>query len=219
MMKKLHCLIAGTAMIVAGCGDEEATLSAENTARSASQESAELVSSSAEMPGETVDQAVITDIVAAEAANGTTAESVEPVAEALDTASQGASDVAAGAVATAATATAEKLQGKTPAAIPGPAADGMANVDLTLGKDIYVRSCFACHGTGAAGAPKLGDEKSWTPRIAQGMEVMVGHAINGFRGSSGYMPAKGGASTLTDEEVTAAVAYMVSIIKMASARR
>jgi len=215
-MKKLHCLIAGTAIIVAGCSDKGAMLSAENAGQSAPQESAESVSSGVtEMSGETIDQAAIADIVAAETASSATTGDVEPVADARATTSQGASDVAAAVAA----ATAKKLEGKAPAAIPGPAADGVANVDLTLGKDIYVRSCFACHGTGAAGAPKLGDTQSWTPRIAQGMEVMVGHAINGFRGSSGYMPAKGGASTLTDEDVTAAVAYMVSVIKMASVRR
>ncbi len=213
-MKKLHCLIAASAMIVAGCGDKGATtLSAENTAQSAPQESAERVSSGVtEISGETADQAAIADMVAAETAGSAITGDVEPVAAAHDTTSQGASDVAAAVAA----ATAKKLEVKAPAAIPGPAADGVANVDLTLGKDIYVRSCYACHGTGAAGSPKLGDTESWTPRIAQGMEVMVGHAINGFRGSSGYMPAKGGASTLTDEDVTAAVAYMVSVIKMAS---
>ncbi len=215
-MKKLHCLIAASAMIVAGCGDKGATLSAENTAQSAPQESAESVSSGVtEISGETADQAAIADMVAAETAGSAITGDVEPVAAARDTTSQGASDVAAAVAA----ATAKKLEVKAPAATPGTAADGVANVDLTLGKDIYVRSCFACHGTGAAGAPKLGDTESWTPRIAQGMEVMVGHAINGFRGSSGYMPAKGGASTLTDEDVTAAVAYMVSVIKMASASR
>lgn len=215
-MKKLHCLIAGTAIIVAGCSDKGAMLSAENAGQSAPQESAESVSSGVtEMSGETIDQAAIADIVAAETASSAATGDVEPVADARATTSQGASDVAAAVAA----ATAKKLEGKAPAAIPGPAADGVANIDLTLGKDIYVRSCFACHGTGAAGAPKLGDTDSWTSRIAQGMEVMVGHAINGFRGSSGYMPAKGGASTLTDEDVTAAVAYMVSVIKMASARR
>ena len=215
-MKKLHCLIAASAMIVAGCGDKGATLSAENAGQSAPQESAERVSSGVtEISGETVDHAAIAEIVAAETASSVTTGDVEPVAAARDTTSQGTSDVAAAVAA----ATAKKLEGKAPAATPGPVADGVANVDVTLGKDIYVRSCFACHGTGAAGAPKLGDTQTWTPRIAQGMEVMVGHAINGFRGSSGYMPAKGGASTLTDEDVTAAVAYMVSVIKMASARR
>lgn len=215
-MKKLHCLMAGAAMIVAGCGDKGAMQSAENAGQSAPQESAESISSGVtEISGETVDQAVIADIVAAETASSATTGDVEPVADAGDTTRQGASDIAAAVAA----ATAKKLEVKSPAATPGPAADGVANVDLTLGKTIYVRSCSACHGTGVAGAPKLGDTESWTPRIAQGMEVMVGHAINGFRGSSGYMPAKGGASTLTDEDVTAAVAYMVSVIKMASARR
>ncbi|MDX2477125.1 MAG: c-type cytochrome [Gammaproteobacteria bacterium] len=85
---------------------------------------------------------------------------------------------------------------ETPAAEPVP------------GKEVYTRNCSACHGNGAAGAPKLGDTANWAPRLAQGMAVMDAHAIKGYQGKSGYMPAKGGFNSLTDEEVVAAVAYM-----------
>ncbi len=85
-----------------------------------------------------------------------------------------------------------------------------STMDHTLGKKIYSSSCQACHATGAAGAPKLGDKANWAPRIATGMDKMSANAINGFRGSQGYMPAKGGFSNLSDDEVTAAVAYMVA---------
>jgi cytochrome c len=92
----------------------------------------------------------------------------------------------------------------------GVAGDAMVDYDLALGEKIYGSHCVACHGTGATGAPKLGDAASWTPRIAQGMEVMIANALNGFRGAAGYMPPKGGFGGLTDEEVTVAVAYMAA---------
>lgn len=73
------------------------------------------------------------------------------------------------------------------------------------GKSIYQSACFACHGTGAAGAPKFGDSGAWGMRIDKGMDTLVNHAINGFKG----MPPRGGNSALSDEEVKAAVKYIV----------
>ena len=72
------------------------------------------------------------------------------------------------------------------------------------GKAIYQQACFACHGTGAAGAPKLGDSGAWSARIGQGIDTLNDHAINGFKG----MPARGG-QPLDDDSVKAAVKYMV----------
>ena len=82
--------------------------------------------------------------------------------------------------------------------------------DLALGKRIYTNHCFACHGGGVAGAPRLGDTTDWAPRIAQGMDTLVQHSTEGFRGARGYMPPRGGFMALTDEQITAAVAYMVA---------
>ena len=78
------------------------------------------------------------------------------------------------------------------------------------GAAIYQQACVACHATGVAGAPKLGDKAAWAPRIAQGIEVLQQHAINGYQGSTGVMPAKGGRADLSDDAVKAAVEYMVS---------
>lgn len=78
-------------------------------------------------------------------------------------------------------------------------------VDLAKGKEVYQKTCFACHGTGALGAPKLGDKAAWAPRIATGMETLYKAAIHGLRA----MPAKGGNPALSDQEVKDAVAYMV----------
>ena len=69
----------------------------------------------------------------------------------------------------------------------------------------YRTSCNACHGSGIAGAPKVGDKVAWKARIAQGMDTLNKHAIKGFKG----MPAKGGRANLTDAQVKSAVKYMV----------
>ena len=78
------------------------------------------------------------------------------------------------------------------------------------GKATYDSACFACHATGAAGAPKFGDTAAWAPRIAKGMDMLKEHAIKGFKGDSGFMPAKGGRADLSDDAVAAAVEYMAS---------
>lgn len=78
---------------------------------------------------------------------------------------------------------------------------------LQSGQAVYESVCSACHGGGIAGAPKFGDRKAWTPRIAQGFDVLVKHAIDGFSGRSGMMPPKGGGA-FEDVEVARAVAYM-----------
>ena len=78
------------------------------------------------------------------------------------------------------------------------------------GKATFDSVCFACHATGAAGAPKVGDKGAWAPRIAQGLDTLKQHAIHGFQGNSGVMPAKGGRTDLSDADVGAAVEYMVS---------
>ena len=78
------------------------------------------------------------------------------------------------------------------------------------GKKTYETVCFACHGTGAAGAPKIGDKAAWAPRIKQGMATLKDHALKGYTGKAGAMPAKGGNPSLADADVGAAVEYMVS---------
>lgn len=78
------------------------------------------------------------------------------------------------------------------------------------GAAVYQQACFACHGTGAAGAPKMGDAAAWAPRIAKGTEMLYKHAIEGFTGETGIMPPKGGRADLSDAQVKAAVDYMLS---------
>jgi cytochrome c5 len=88
---------------------------------------------------------------------------------------------------------------------------GMTQVATTAvdGQATYNTACAVCHAAGVAGAPKLGDKAAWAPRIAQGADTLYQHAINGFQGAVGYMPAKGGNASLDDAAVKAAVDHMV----------
>ncbi len=76
------------------------------------------------------------------------------------------------------------------------------------GEADYKTACFACHDMAVAGAPKLGDQANWAPRIAQGNDVLVQHVIAGYQGKSGFMPPRGG-SMLSDEAIAGVVEYMV----------
>lgn len=73
------------------------------------------------------------------------------------------------------------------------------------GKDIYNTTCFGCHGTGAAGAPKLGDAAAWSARTSKGLDAVISNAINGING----MPPRGTCSSCSDDDIAAAVNYMV----------
>ncbi|OBX65459.1 cytochrome C [Moraxella osloensis] len=82
-------------------------------------------------------------------------------------------------------------------------------VSADAGEKLFGSVCATCHTAGLMGAPKLGDKADWAPRIAQGKDTLYKHAIVGYQGKSGVMPARGG-SQASDEEVKAAVDYMVS---------
>jgi len=73
------------------------------------------------------------------------------------------------------------------------------------GSKVYQTTCVTCHGAGLIGAPKLGDKAAWKPRLAQSLSTLHEHAIKGIRA----MPAKGANPSLSDQEVSAAVDYMV----------
>ena len=79
----------------------------------------------------------------------------------------------------------------------------------TDGKTIFDNLCHSCHTAGIAGAPKVGDKAEWAARIAQGADTLDKHAIEGFTGKTGVMPAKGGNPALTDEQMKAVVAWMI----------
>lgn len=108
-----------------------------------------------------------------------------------------------------------KLNTGAAIAAPAPAlapavteAPATASAAARSGEDVYNSSCLACHATGAAGAPKLGDSAAWSPRIAKGMEALVQSAINGVPGTS--MMAKGTCTDCSVEELKLAVEHMTS---------
>jgi cytochrome c5 len=76
---------------------------------------------------------------------------------------------------------------------------------LRTGEQIYQAQCTACHGSGAAGAPKTGDEAAWAPRIKTGYEALLASALNG----KGAMPKQGGGDA-SDYEIARAVVYLAN---------
>jgi cytochrome c5 len=94
------------------------------------------------------------------------------------------------------------------------AAAQVAYGGTTDGKTIFGNLCTTCHANAATGAPVITDKGAWAPRVAQGLDTLVKHAIDGFQGKDGkLMPAKGGNQALTDAQVKATVEWMVSQVK------
>ena len=91
----------------------------------------------------------------------------------------------------------------------GSTSTGGGGKDLS-GEEVFSMACIACHGTGVAGAPKLGDAAAWAPRIAKGAETLHKHALQGFQGQAGIMPAKGGRVDLSDQSIINAVDHMIA---------
>jgi len=99
-------------------------------------------------------------------------------------------------------------------AIQAPAGAGAAAPVAAVpknGAELFEAVCKTCHGTGLAGAPKAGDKAAWGPRIAQGKPTLYQHALNGFNGKTGVMPAKGGRTDLPDDLIKQGVDYMLSL--------
>ena len=92
----------------------------------------------------------------------------------------------------------------TPPATPSAVASGKPD-----GKKVYETTCMACHASGVAGAPKLGDKADWTPRLKPGIDGLYASALKG----KAAMPAKGGNASLPDADVKAAVDYLVAAAK------
>jgi cytochrome c5 len=119
------------------------------------------------------------------------------------------------AAATPAAAPAPAAKPAAPAPAPAPAAAAPAAPAQTAaavnpaGEKLYKTTCFACHSTGVAGAPKFGDKSQWDKYIQTGEDAMVQVAISG----KGAMPPKGGAANASEDDIRAAVRYMVSNAK------
>ncbi len=93
-----------------------------------------------------------------------------------------------------------------PPVVEAPAVDTSENTAGGAGEQIVTSVCAACHAAGLMQSPKLGSADDWAPRIAKGIETLYTHAINGFN----MMPAKGGRADLSDDDIKAAVDFMVS---------
>lgn len=129
-----------------------------------------------------------------------------PVAEAATVARiQPAGAVFAGATGAAAQAAA--------ASAAAEAAKGQVAYGGTLdGSVVFANLCTGCHTAGVSGAPKL-EKAAWSARVAQGVDTLHSHAINGYTGASGVMPPRGGNPSLTDEQVKATVDWMLAQLK------
>ena len=116
-----------------------------------------------------------------------------------------ASDAAASAPAAG-----QAASGAASAAAPA-AAGGASPEVMAQGKAVFDKLCFGCHAATSVipNTPRLTHKEDWEPRIAKGKETLFKHAIEGFN-DKGMMPAKGGDSSLSDDEVKAAVVYMVN---------
>lgn len=198
-LKPLAVAMLALALTACGKQDESAQEEGEtlrdkaaNLADESAQSAQEMAESAAKTADEAADSAAETGSDAMEAARETGQAAVDTGAEALEEAGDELAEAGDTASETAAAAAGQDSGG-----------------DPAAGESVYKANCFACHGAGVAGAPKLGDTANWAPRIEQGMDVLYTHAIEGYQGESGYMPPKGGFTSLSDEEVKAAVQYMV----------
>lgn len=86
----------------------------------------------------------------------------------------------------------------------------LVDPSMEAGRVVWTGTCIDCHSTGLGGAPLIGNKALWAPRLEKGLETLVSHAIGGFYGDVGEMPARGGNTSLTDEEVRSAVRFMAS---------
>lgn len=163
-----------------------------------------------------------------------TASEVTPVADAAVAAPAVVEAAPAAAVAAAATVATTKVMPvekvakkveakaaeKAPAVVQAPVVEKAAVVEAKVepvavaaapdsaatGKEVYKATCAMCHGTGLMNAPKFGDKEQWAPRITQGYDTLVSHAVNGIR----TMPPKGGNEDWSDKEIGNAVKYMAN---------
>lgn len=107
------------------------------------------------------------------------------------------------------------IAGQDNSALTIRAAGGVEAPALALptdGPSVYATVCGACHTNGIGGAPRTGDRGAWASRIAQGKPTLYQHSIEGYQGSAGVMPARGGRADLTDDLVKAAVDHMLEQI-------
>ena len=214
-MNKILFMTIVAALLVSGCSDKDDTAS--GALEKAMESSKGAMSEMKDKAGEAVDGAksmasdaadTVGDAAsdAMDSASNMASDAADTVSDTAGNAMEGASAMAADAKtaisesASSAMESASDAGSKAVAAVSG-AADGGA-----AGQQVYKNSCQSCHAAGVAGAPKLGDKDAWAPRIATGIDALVASSING----KGIMPPKGACASCSDEDLKAAVEYMVS---------
>jgi cytochrome c5 len=204
-MNKMLITTVAVTLLISGCGDKEDAASG--------QAEPSAVEKAMESAGDAMDSATDMASDAAESAGDAASDAMDSAtdmaSDAAESAGDAASDVADSAAAMAAGATesvsdaaddaGDMMSDATETA--GAAGDGGA-----IGQEVYTKSCLACHAVGVAGAPKLGDKAAWAPRIATGMDALLASTING----KNVMPPRGTCMSCSDDDLKAAVEYMVS---------
>jgi cytochrome c5 len=97
-------------------------------------------------------------------------------------------------------------------ATPAGAGPAVAQAVPKNGKDLFMQVCIACHGSGLVGAPKAGDRQAWASALVEGRSTLYQHALHGYTGKTGTMPAKGGRTDLPDALIQQGVDYMLSLV-------
>ena len=168
-----------------------------------------------------VGQVVLADAAASQAPGATATASAQGTAGGVPAGSTNIAKASSGIAPPDAAAASSPAPGApTPPAPASAPAGGQTAAPAAVaaaakpdGKKVFDTTCSVCHGAGIAGAPKFGDKAAWAPRIAQGINVLHQHALQGFQGKQGVMPPKGGNTALSDAEVQAAVDYMAAAAK------
>lgn len=197
-MNKILFTAVVAALLVSGCGDKNDAASGKTETSmldKAMESSKGAVSGIKDKAGEAMEGA---SSMASDAANTVG----DAASDAMDNAGTMVADAktAVSESASSAMESASDAASKAVAAVGGTADGGAA------GQQVYQKSCQSCHAAGVAGAPKLGDKDAWAPRIATGIDALVASSING----KGIMPPKGACASCSDDDLKAAVEYMVS---------
>jgi cytochrome c5 len=191
-MNKIKLLFAvlGCVLLLFGCSQEEGTSGEQTPAKSVEQ--TEKTSKSVEQAEKAVEQVKQKATEVAEQAEEKAKQVQQQAVQKVDEVKEQAAEQV-DKVEQQVSAMANKVTGAT------------SGTTASNGEGIYAKSCASCHKMGIIGAPKTGDQAAWKPLISSGISELTQAVING----KGAMPARGGNSSLSDDEIRAAVEYMV----------
>ncbi|EIJ36215.1 c-type cytochrome [Thiothrix nivea] len=217
-MKKIAVSVSALFLalgVLSGCGEKkeeapkaEAPAQESSTAGNAMDAMKDAAQSAGDAAGQAMDATKEAVGDAAQAAGDAAGQAMDAAKEAAGDAAQAAGDAAqaAGDAAAQAVDATKEAAGDAAQAAGDAAQQAAAPAGAVDGEKVYRGLCFSCHDAGVAGAPKLADKAAWEPRIATGNDAMYTSALNG----KNAMPAKGGNPALSEDEVKAAVDWMVA---------